>query len=91
MVVKYLVVCKCICNNKILKFGADKICWEFWKNRTSFVNLMCKVPNSFGQTNIKSIFLYLNHWKLSVSSIVSKIPVCYKHVFLSIVQGIDLL
>ena len=43
-----------------------------------------------GKQTLK-VFLYPNHWKQTVSSIVSKIPVCYKHVFLSIVQGIDLL
>ena len=58
-------------------------------DRAEHGNLMCKVPNSFGQT--LKVFLYPNHWKQTVSSIVSKIPVCYKHVFLSIVQGIDLL
>lgn len=43
------------------------------------------VPNSFGQTNIRSIVLYLNNWKQTVSSIMSIIPVCYKLVFLSVV------
>ena len=26
VVIKYLVVCKYTCNNKIFKFGADKVC-----------------------------------------------------------------
>lgn len=85
----YLVVCKCPRDNKILKFGADKICWEFWQSRTSFVNLVCRVPNSLGQTNIKSNVLYLNNWKQTVSSIVSKIPLCYQLVLLSMLQGLE--
>lgn len=53
------------------------------------MNLVCGIPNSLGQTNIRSIVLYLNNWKQTVSSIVSKNPVSYKLVFLSVVQGLE--
>lgn len=89
MVFKYLVVCKCPHDNKILKFGAEIICSEFGLSRTSFVNLVCRIPNSFGQTNIRSIVLYLYNWKQTVSSIVFKNLVSYKLVFLSVVQGLE--
>lgn len=36
VVIRYLVVCKSTHDNKILKFGADKICREFWQSKTSF-------------------------------------------------------
>ena len=88
LVVEYLVVCKCPHDNKILKF-AEIICWEFWQSRTSFVNLVCRIPNSFGQTNIRSIVPYLTNWKQTVSSIVSENPVSYKLVFLLVVQGLE--
>ena len=45
---------------KILIFGADKICWDFWQSRTSFVNVVCRSPNSFGQTSIRSIGFFLS-------------------------------
>ena len=39
---------------KILKFGADKIFWEFWQSETSFVNLLYRVVDLFGQTNMQT-------------------------------------
>ena len=30
VVTKYLVVCNWACNNKIFKFGTDKVWWDFW-------------------------------------------------------------
>ena len=39
---------------KILKFGADKIFWEFWQSKTSFVNLLYRVADLFGQTNMQT-------------------------------------
>ena len=69
---------------KILIFGADKIWWGFWQSRTRFENVVCRSPNSFRQTSMRSIgvFLYLSNWKQTVSSIESTIRFCYKLVFL---------
>ena len=50
---KYLVVCESTHDNKILKFGADKI-WEFWQSKTSFANLLYRVADLFGQTNMQT-------------------------------------
>lgn len=61
VVVKYLVVCKCQCDNKIVKFDADKICRDLTE-QNKFCQLVCRVPYFFGQTSIRSIVLYLHNW-----------------------------
>ena len=90
VVIKCLVVCKCAQDNEIYKFGADKIVEIFGRAEQDLLTLCVGYLTPLGKQIWEVvIFLYLNNWKQTVSSIVFKIPVCYKLVFLSLVQGLE--
>lgn len=85
VVFKYLVVCKYTRDNKISKFV------DIFGRAEQILSTYCVrylTPLS-KQTSEVLFFLYLNNWKQTISITVTKIPVSYKLVFLSLVQGLE--